>query len=183
MTLFFADYGFHPCTGIEPLRTFEDEGEQKAKLLAADKIICRQEKMMSFLQDQLTWSQDEQTQFANRTCQPHPEYKIDDKVYVDARHFPSERDNKLLDLKNAGLWEIVQNIDNKAYELAILKTLKAAGLTPIFHPWKLHFALNSLFLGQILPPGPLIKISAEDDNNNTHKEWEVLKVVDCRQTK
>ena len=41
MTLFFADYGFHPCTSIEPPGTFKGEGEQKAKFLAADKIVCR----------------------------------------------------------------------------------------------------------------------------------------------
>ena len=57
--------------------------------------------MMTFLQDQLAWSQDEQTRFANKIRQPHPKYKISDKVYVDARHFASERDKKSLDLKNA----------------------------------------------------------------------------------
>ena len=103
MTSFFADYGFHSCISIEPPGTFEDEGEKKAELLAADKIVRRQEEMMSFLQDQLAWSQNEQTQFANRTRQLHPKYKIGDKVYVDARHFASERYKKLLNLKNARL--------------------------------------------------------------------------------
>ena len=63
--------------------------------------------MMTFFQDWLAWSQDEQIQFANRTCQAHSKYKIGDKVYVDARHFASEKDKKLLNLKNAGSWEIV----------------------------------------------------------------------------
>lgn len=105
VTLFFADYGFHPRTEIESPETYKED--QKAELLAVDKIVCRQEKIMSFLQDQLAWSQDEQTQFANRNRQPHLEYKIGNKVYVDARHFASEQDKKSLDLKNAGPWEIV----------------------------------------------------------------------------
>ena len=50
------------------------KGEQKAELLAADKIVRRQAKMMTFLQDQLAWAQDKQTQFANQDCQPHPKY-------------------------------------------------------------------------------------------------------------
>ena len=54
-------------------------------------------------------------------------------MYVDAGHFVSERDKKLLDLKNARPWKIVQNINNKAYKLAIPETLKDAGLTSIFH--------------------------------------------------
>ena len=105
-------------------------------------------------------------------------------MYIDARHFASERDKKSLDLKNAGPWKIVWNIDNKAYKLKISQILKDAGLTPIFHPWKMHFALDDAFPSQILPPGPPIKISAEDDKNHkVHKEWKVLEVVDCRQTK
>ena len=97
-------------------------------------------------------------------------------MYVDARHFASKKDKKSLNLKNAELWEIVQNINNKAYKLEILQTLKDADLTQIFHPWKLHLAPNNPFPGQILPPGPLIEISAKNDK--THKEWEVLEVVD-----
>ena len=88
---------------------------------------------MFFLQNQLTWSQDKQMQFMNKTCQPHSKYKIDDKMYINTKHFISERDKKLLNLKNAGLWKIVRNIDNKDYELGIPEILKAAGLTLIFH--------------------------------------------------
>ena len=57
VTPFFADYGIHPQIGIELPGMYE--GEQKAKLLAADKIVKKQAKMMIFLQDQLAWSQDE----------------------------------------------------------------------------------------------------------------------------
>ena len=66
MTLFFADYGFHPCISIELPGTYK--GEQQVELLAADKIVCRQEEIMSFLQNQLAWSLNGQTQFANKTC-------------------------------------------------------------------------------------------------------------------
>ena len=168
MTLFFADHGFHSCTSIKLPGMYKSEWQ--AELLAADKIICRQKEMMTFLQDQLAWSQDEQTRFANRTRQPYLEYQISDKVYVDARHFASEKDKKLLDLKNARPWEIIWNINNKAYELEIPQTLKYVGLTTIFHPWKLHLALNSLFSGQILPSNIPIKVSAENDDNEAHKE-------------
>ena len=41
MTLFFANHGFHPRTGIEPPKTFKGESEQKAELLAADKIVAQ----------------------------------------------------------------------------------------------------------------------------------------------
>ena len=38
MTLFFADNGFHPRTGVEPLQHYE--GGRRAELLAADKIVA-----------------------------------------------------------------------------------------------------------------------------------------------
>ena len=170
VTLFFVDHGFHPWIGIEPPGTYK-WGERQAELLAANKIVAWQAKMMTFLQDQLAWSQDEQTQFANKTRQAHLKYKIGDKMYVDARHFASEREKKLLNLKNTRPWEIIQNINNKAYELAIPETLKAAGLTSIFHLWKLHLALNNPFPGQILLSGPPIEISAEDNKDyKAHEE-------------
>ena len=59
VTLFFADHSFYPQTSIEPSGTYKRK--QKAKLLAANKIICKKEKMIAFLQDQLARSQDEQT--------------------------------------------------------------------------------------------------------------------------
>ena len=122
-------------------------------------------------------------QFANRTRQLHLKYKISDKVYVDARHFASERDKKLLNLKNSKPWKIIQNINNKAYKLDIPQTLKDAGLTLIFHLWKMHLPPDNAFPGQILPPGPPIEISTKNNANKAHKKWEMLEVVDCWQTK
>ena len=52
VTPFFADNVFHPRTGIEPPQAFGDV-KQKAELLSADKIVANQQKMASFLQDQL----------------------------------------------------------------------------------------------------------------------------------
>ena len=101
MTLFFADNGFHPCTGVEPLQAYE--GGQKAELLAADRIVANQKETVQFLQDQLVWAQEEQAHWANQNCQPHPEYKVGDMVYVDARYFStSRRKSKSLSMKNAG---------------------------------------------------------------------------------
>lgn len=72
--------------------------------------------MLAFLQGQLAWAQDKQTRFANRHRQLHPEYKIGDKVNMDAKNFVSERDSIFLSMQNAGSWEMVRNIDSKAYE-------------------------------------------------------------------
>ena len=50
----FADNGFHSRTGVEPPQAYQQEASQKAKLLTADKIVAKQEEIISYLQDQLT---------------------------------------------------------------------------------------------------------------------------------
>ena len=169
MTSFFADNGFHPLTGVEPPQAYQQETSRKTKLLTADKIVKHQEETRSFLQDQLTWAQEKQAYWANQNRQPHPEYKVEDIVYVDARHFASERDSKSLSMKNAGPWRIVCNIANKTYELDIPQQMREAGFTPIFHPWKLHLAPGNPFPGQIMEPGPPVFVSSSN-GSETHEE-------------
>ena len=167
MTPFFADHGYHPRCGIEPPGTYEGKG--KAEILHADRIIDRQEAMRTWLRDQLAWAQEEQTRHANKGRQPHPEYKIGDMVYVNAKHLASERPSRSLSFKNVGLWKIIRIIDNKAYELEIPDQLKNVGLTPIFHPWKLYLAPSNPFPGQVLPPEPPIAIT-ENNEEEAHEE-------------
>lgn len=64
MILFFANYGFYFRTSIEPSKVYEG-AEKKAKLLAANKIIARQEEMLKFLKNKLAWAQDKQMRYAN----------------------------------------------------------------------------------------------------------------------
>ena len=49
MTSFFANYSFYPQTGIKPSETYKREWQ--VEMLAVNKIVTRQEEMMSFLQD------------------------------------------------------------------------------------------------------------------------------------
>ena len=88
----------------------------------------------------------------------------------------------MLSMKNARPWRIVCNIDNKAYELDIPQQMRDVRLALIFHPWKLHLALNNLFSGQILKPRPPVLVSSSN-KNKTHEKWEVLKMVDLQKQK
>ena len=60
-----------------------------------------QEEMSLFLQDQLIWAQQDQAYLANLHCQPHLKLNIGNMVYMNAKHFASERENKSLSSKNA----------------------------------------------------------------------------------
>ena len=179
MTPFFADHGYEPRSGAEPPSTYEGTG--RAEILHADDLVRKHEDIRKHLQEQLTWAQEEQARYANRDRQPHPEYKVGDRVYVNAKDLKLKKASKSLSSKNVGPWEIIRVIDNKAYELDIPDHLRKAGLYPVFHPWKLHLAPNNPVPGQILPEEPLIEI--DDGDGQTHTEWTVLEIVDCRKTK
>lgn len=67
------------------------------------------------------------------------------------------------------------------YELDILQQIKNAGLTIIFHLWKLYLAPSNMFSKQIFESRSFVLVSSS--NGKAHKEWEVLEVVDFHQTK
>lgn len=180
MTPFFANHGYHPRTGAEPPGTYE--GTTNVEMEAADKIVERAEAIRIWLQDQLAWAQEEYERYANTHRQPHPEYRIGDQVYVDARHFAAERASKSLGYKNAGPWRIKRVIDNKAYELELPDYMVTAGVCSIFHPWKLHLAPRNPYPGQNPDPQPPIMITDPEDDE-PHEEWDVLDIVDCRKTR
>ena len=60
----------------------------------------------------------------------------------------------------------------------------SAGLTPVFHPWKLHLAPKDPYPGQRQDPQPPILVTDGDaDGLGVQEEWDVAEVVDCRETK
>jgi len=176
MSPFFADHGYHPRTGAEP----PSNSPRDPEMQAADQLIQRTEAIRLHLQDEIAWAQEEQERHANKRRAPHPEYRVGDLVYVDARHFAAERPSVSLGYKHAGPWPIIRIIDHKAYELLLPDNMRAAGVTPVFHPWKLHLAPTNPYPGQRHEPQPAIIVT---DNDEAHEEWQVSEIVDCRETK
>lgn len=48
---------------------------------------------------------------------------------------------------------------------------------------KLRSALTNTFPGKVMPPGPSAIVIDENDEEEADEEWEVLEVVDCRNTR
>jgi hypothetical protein len=176
MISFFADHDFHSRSETKPSDTYDSD--RKAESLKANKILERQEVIRKWLHERLTAAQEDQARHANRTRSSHSKYKVKDMIYVNAKNFKSQRQSQSLSSKNAESWKIIRNIDNKAYELEIFEHMNNAKLTPIFHSWKLHFASSNSYLDQVLAPELLILI---DENDDSHEEYEILEIVDCRQ--
>ena len=182
MTSFFADHDYHSRSGIEPLILYDNGIVKRAKLLSADQIAARQEAMRKWLVDNLTWAQIDQTKYVNNSRAPHPDYKIDDWIYVNTKDFSIEKQSRFLSSKNVGSWKIIRCIDNKAYELNISEHLKQTSLTTIFHSWELHLTPFNPFSEQVIQSGPSLLIQ-DDFETTSHEEYEMLEIVDCRDTK
>ena len=101
MSPFFASYGHHPRTGAEPPKP---STTRNPMLEAADKLVDRTEAIRQWLQDEICWAQEEQERQANKHRAPHPEYRLGDLVYVNAKHFAAQRPSVSLGYKNAGPW-------------------------------------------------------------------------------
>ena len=181
MTPFFASYGHHPRTGAEPPKP---STTRNPMLEAADKLVDRTEAIRQWLQDEICWAQEEQERQANKHRAPHPEYRLGDLVYVNAKHFAAQRPSVSLGYKNAGPWPIIRIIDNKAYELRLPDHMLNDGVHPVFHPWKLHLAPNNPYPGQVQEPQPAIIVTGDEDGEDEpHEEWQVAEIVDCRETR
>ncbi|KAL4947038.1 hypothetical protein BDW69DRAFT_199944 [Aspergillus filifer] len=58
--------------------------------------------------------------------------------------------------------------------------MEEAGVTPVFHPWKLHLASDKPYPGQVEDPEVPVMIHDVDEEEEPHEEWDVQEVVDCR---
>lgn len=81
-------------------------------------------------------------------------------------------------------WPIIQNIDNKAYELALFDYMLSAGITSVFYLSLLRFApsADAAYLDQYENPQKFIVIM-NTDINEKHQKWVVREIVNCRETR
>lgn len=179
MSPFFANYGYHPRVGIEPPSPVQP---RDARVERADHIVARTQAVDKLLRTLVRAAQDEMAHHANKHRVPHPKYEVGDKVFVNTKSFATSRPSKGLDWHWIGPWPITRVIDHKAYELEIPEDRRAAGLTPVFHPWKLRPAPKNPYPGQSIEP-PEGDVFFDDDEEEPHTEYEVAEIVDRRETK
>ncbi|OJJ07730.1 hypothetical protein ASPVEDRAFT_178564 [Aspergillus versicolor CBS 583.65] len=60
--------------------------------------------------------------------------------------------------------------------------MEEAGVTPVFHPWKLHLASNTPYPGQVEDPEVPVMIR-DIGEEEPHEEWDVQEVVNCRKVR
>jgi hypothetical protein len=165
-TPFFANYGYHPRLGFEPLTTTE----RHPQITNASEFAQKMEKIYEFIRAEALFSQAGYETYANRKRQPAPAYKIGDMVYLSTRNLQTERPAKKLDWKYIGPYKIQQVISPYAYKLQLPSTLK---IWPVFHTSLLSLSPNDPFEGQTQPEPPPVIV-------NNQEEYEVEVILDSR---
>ena len=161
---FYLNYGFHPWKGSSPRR----EGKVEAAKEFADRMRGVREEAEAALRKAAT----DMKKAYDRQRSPSPDYKVGDRVWLEATHIKSDRPTKKLDDKHYGPFTILSKHGESAYKLQLPATWKS--VYPIFNECVLTPYSPPQFPSQIRPPPPPPDLVAGVE------EQEVEEIVDSR---
>jgi hypothetical protein len=165
ITPFFANYGYHPRFGFEPVIPRNRPAAKDAEELALKMKIVHE-----YLKSEICIAQARHEKYANRKRKPAYRFYIGQKVWLDSRNIKTARPQKKLDWKNLGPWPITKVISPYAYRLELPPSMK---IHPVFHVNLLRPASTDPLPGQHQDPPPPVEV-------NGVEEWEVEEVIDSR---
>ena len=165
MSPFFANYGFAPRMGFEPLPAAQTPAARDA-----EQFTNAMEKIHEHCRLEMISAQARYEKQSNRYRHPAPRYQIGDRVWLDARNIQTLRPQKKLDWKNLGPFPVKKIISPYACELELPPAMK---IHPVFNVSLLRHAATSPLPGQVIPPPPPVEIDGIT-------EWEVEEIVDSR---
>jgi hypothetical protein len=165
MTPFFANYGFHPRMGFEPVVPDKTPGARDA-----DQFASRMQEIHEFLRSEICIAQARQEEYANRKRKPARKYYVDQEVWLDARNIKTLRPQKKLDWKNLGPFKITKVVSPYAYRLDLPASMKNH---PVFHVSLLRPAADNPQPGQRQDPPPPVEVDGVE-------EFEVQEILDSR---
>lgn len=157
-TPFFASEGRHPYSGLNP--------RAEDTVLAATEYATALKKVHKEVEAALKQSKEDMKEVYDRHRQDTHEYKVGDKVWVDATNLKSNRPSPALNERRYGPFEIIKKISASAYRLNIPDTwtthdvFNESILTPYVEP---------LFPNQQQPPPPEPEMVERDDGEIEEK--------------
>ena len=160
---FLVDTGRLPRMGFEP--------RPRSKVEAANTFVQQMKSAIEEAKSALMRSKDEMARYYNRKRTPTPEFKVGDKVFIDASDIKTTRPSIKLAHKFIGPYLIEQKIGPLNYKVKLPVGMK---IHPVFNVVKLRVAPEDPIDGRHanLPPAPEI-IDGEP-------EYEVEKILDSR---
>lgn len=161
---FFANYGFHPRMGFEPVLPTNRPARD------AEEFACRMELITEFVRTAITSAQARQEEQANRKRQPARRYQVSQYVWLDSRNIRTLRPQKKLDWKNLGPFRIVEIVNPHAYKLDLPASMR---MHPVFNVSLLRPAAGNPVPGQRQEPPPPVEVDGLE-------EWQVEDILDSR---
>src|SRR5918992_348578 len=119
----------------------------------------------------LTKAKDDMARYYDQRHDPTPEYKVGDKVYLDASDTKMMRPSKKLAHRNLGPHPIVRHVGSHAYRLCLPQSLSR--LHPVFPVVKLILAPHDSFNRRNRAPPPPEIVDDEE-------HYEVEEIIDSR---
>jgi hypothetical protein len=111
MSPFFADHGYHPWKGIE--------GRMESKSESAKEFADRMKKVRDEATAALEKAQKRMKKYYDAKRKPAPEFKIGDKVWLEATNIPQDRPTEKFSDLRLGPYEILEKVGASAYKLKV----------------------------------------------------------------
>lgn len=161
---FFANYGFHPRMGFEPVLPTSPPARD------AEEFAHRMELITEFVRAEITSAQACHEEQVNQKRQPARRYQVGQYVWLDSRNIRTLRPQKKLDWKNLGPFRITEIISPHAYKLDLPASMK---IHPVFNVSLLRPAAGNPVPGQRQEPPPPVEVDGLE-------EWQVEDILDSR---
>ena len=156
VTPFFANKGFHPRMGFEPIRLSTNANTNE---INADAFATRMEDIQSMLRSHMLLAQADHKKYANRHRGTAPQYREGDLVWLDTRNLFTKRPCRKLENRRAGPYPVRRVISTHAVELVLPEDIC---VHPVFHVNLLEpAATDPPHAGHIQPPPPPIEVYGE----------------------
>jgi len=157
---FYANYGFNPKhSPILPSRS---------EVPRADEFTKNFKEIIQTLKENLKKAIEKQEKFANKHRIEAPDFKINDKVWINSSLI-MKNGNKKLKPKKLGPYKIIKKISPVSFKLELPKEIR---IHPVIHVSELEPYYEDKFKRKQLPPPPVIVDNEE--------EFEVEEILDKR---
>ena len=157
---FYANYGYNP--------RFSPAVPSSIDVPRAEEFTTNLAKLFKQLKENLKQARNKQEKFANQHRIKAPEFKVNDKVWINSSLILRNK-NKKLKPRKLGPYKIIEKVSPVTYKIDFPKNIR---IHPIIHVSELEPYYKDNFKRKKEPPPPIIV--------NDEEEYEVEEILDKR---